>query len=266
MINASNHSHAQRVESQLLKQGWRKPDIDRLEEALTRKLNGRVYPGEETARALIGFLNDLQSPNESKRRIERLLAEASRREATAEPVTRRMTEKMLRVLSIEKLADAPDALQGAPFPDRPRDGYDGAFKYTSWKIASLLGAYKLTPVFIATVNGRWIIDWYTPSKRTRSEATAVLKVLDLGARGLLSKVKRCKDPDCPLWFYQRSSHNRFHSLKCQQHFFRADPNQREKHAEEMRLYRLSQKRRKEREDRVWQQNRRRAKGHNTPMG
>jgi len=173
-----------------------------------------------------------------------------------------MTEKMLRLLNIKESAKIPQALRGAPFLDRPRAGQDGAFKHASWKIASLLRAYRLTPIFFATVDGRWIIDWYTASKKTRSEATALLKALDLAARGLLSRVRKCKDPDCPrglhpdspsgpLWFYQGPSHNHFHSLKCQQHYFHSDPNQKKKHAAEMRLYRLNEKRRKERENQVW---------------
>jgi hypothetical protein len=199
----------------------------------------RMYPGEGTADRLVNWLNDPRSRKQSRNRVEQLLAAAERRRDASEAITRQMSERMMRTLGVVEPPELPKDLRNAPFPDRYRRGRQDDFEKAAREINSILLGYRLTPIFVTSASDRWIVDWFTPgrSARTREEAIALLKLLDLASQGLLARVRRCKNPECGVWFYQRFRVQKFHSEECQQGFFRANPEWKEKRAARMRALR-----------------------------
>lgn len=80
------------------------------------------------------------------------------------------------------------------------------------------------------------------------EADAVFGVLRLASYRFLDRVRECLT--CQKWLYAHPSHKKFCDAACQLKYFASTPRQKEKRAEYMRRYRVDQKQRAERAQRL----------------
>ena len=80
------------------------------------------------------------------------------------------------------------------------------------------------------------------------EGDAVFGVLRLASYGFLERVRQCLT--CQKWIYAHPSHKKYCDLACQLKYFASTPRQKEKRAEYMRRYRVDQKQRTERAQRL----------------
>jgi hypothetical protein len=208
---------------------------------LRSHMHDRTYVGEKTAEPLIEWLN---SQSRSLGHIGNLVAAAERRRQAVEP-TREVFQRMVSALGI-KGQDAQSILSvEAAKPDRGRRGMQSVFRVATAEINLLLSKYRLTPRLFASEDDRWTIDWgvVSPSSISDSEATALLRFLNLASQGLLSRVRKCRNADCGLWFYARFSHQKCHSAGCQQQVYRSDQKWKAHRCEYMKQLRQLHKRR-----------------------
>ena len=99
----------------------------------------------------------------------------------------------------------------------------------------------VAPVLSDVSTSRWNVAWRMVGKMDPLQGLALVKLLHLADGGLLDRVRKCASEDCGSWFYQRFSHQQFHSKKCQERTFRAKPGWKERHAEQMRQLRHTKK-------------------------
>jgi hypothetical protein len=123
------------------------------------------------------------------------------------------------------------------------------FRATELDIRSCLAKHvsrsklAVAPVLVGASPNRWQVDWRLVEKvRLRPlQALALIKLLHLGDKGLLSRVRKCGKRECGEWFYARFEHQRFHSKRCQQEAFRSDPEWKKHRAEYMKQLRQDKK-------------------------
>jgi hypothetical protein len=89
---------------------------------------------------------------------------------------------------------------------------------------------------------RWDVQWDPVSKSMiRAQAVAFSSCLDLGATGLLGRIRTCKREACGQWFFAKFEHQRFHSEQCQQQTFKSSPEWKKQRAEYMKRLRHEEK-------------------------
>jgi len=110
-------------------------------------------------------------------------------------------------------------------------------------VAAIVRRAKLgvAPIVGAVGPKSWDVDWRLVGKMYPPQALALIRLLHLAARGALDRVRHCENKKCGRWFYGRFSHQRFHSLVCQQETFRHDPDWQAKRREYMKDLRQRKK-------------------------
>jgi hypothetical protein len=114
----------------------------------------------------------------------------------------------------------------------------------AWRIGKTLKRYRLRPLIVLPDKGNnWTIQWtqipfgipWAPAAFMRgqgsivsSEGDAVVIVLSLAqkthrGRRLIDQIKRCKHPECRVFFFATRESQDFHSMKCQQRFYKSSP-------------------------------------------
>ena len=171
----------------------------------------RTYTGESEANALIEWLN--QTPR-GYRQVEQLLTE------------------------LAQLGEALDALAAADLQSRRRRANPEAlrtFKQSTRRVQRILDGYRFRPNVMGGGGPQSICAFTWSGNRPGWEA--VLRIMELGERGLLWRVRRCRQ--CGKWFYARLRHKHFCSVRCQQAHYKSSAEWREHRREYMQRYRES---------------------------
>jgi hypothetical protein len=169
----------------------------------------RAYLGERSAKILLEWLNSKARPKND--RVGKLLALND--DLSALPST---PEQLKRMLGAAKKIDG--LVRGSKL--------------------------RLMPVLDMTAGSSsgsryWHVEW-VPTKSTL-QTRALVELLRLASSGSLSRIRRCGDSDCHVWFFARFRHQMFHSQHCQKEAFRKDPAEMARRRDYMRNERAKQR-------------------------
>ena len=89
----------------------------------------------------------------------------------------------------------------------------------------------------------WEVSWRVVGRLPMAQGLALLRVVQLAEKGMLSHVRRCGWKECNKWFFQKVSHQNFHSNHCQQRANKSTEQWKKKHREYMKQMRHADKQR-----------------------
>jgi hypothetical protein len=179
------------------------------------------FHGQENVQPLIDFLNK-DGPVTTL--LEKLIDAAERRHEASVPTTEKDFQHMAEVMGMPRIPRK--VLRIGPAIDRPRKNYETVYQRASEDIKAILDKVSFTPIFLATVKGRWVVTWAGAGVQG-SEADALFRFLQLAADGLLKKVARCADPACRKWFFRALPQAKFHAKKCRVRVYETDEERKE---------------------------------------
>lgn len=117
------------------------------------------------------------------------------------------------------------------------------------RVNGILDGLKYSPM-VSNDRGSWHIHWEAETKG--SAADAVWLWLELVARGLLSRLRRCARAKCPRWYFKRFDHTTFCSVKCRNADTKENPTKIEaRKLYEKRYYREQKEKAQEELKGVW---------------
>jgi hypothetical protein len=202
-----------------------------------------MYPGESTSAPLIQWLN---SPRKSETGLIAGLMQAAEEQSAIEntaPVD--VFTTLLPELNDPRKSDAAKK----KFAESLRRYKKDSGKLTR-AINSILDFYTFTPFVECDrgTNGRmyWTTKWRQPdwqeAKISQRELDTLMKLLELAARGLLHRVRRCEDRKCGRWFYARfENRSKFCRKDCQERCYKSNEKYLQQHRDQMKKKRINEK-------------------------
>jgi hypothetical protein len=155
------------------------------------------FAGQQEAAILLQWLND-----EGPRRIG-----AEREGGRAE---KRMRERIAQL--IEDLNKSAEEFLKSRKPDpEMTQRIDRELARHALRVKTI--NVEDTSRYKTYAEARWLFGWYS-SAGSRS-AEMIFRIVRLGERGLLARLRKCDRERCERWFYAKFNHQRFCSSRCQ---------------------------------------------------
>jgi hypothetical protein len=172
---------------------------------MTREhVHGRSYWGEADGRIVAQWLNRPTRPaGDAVERLISLDAQLPRMTAKLEPVEREIQRVFGDLVRRSRLALAPTLKHVEP--------------------------------------GRWELGWGLVGNMSPPQALAFVALGRVAEKGLLRRIRQCRNERCGRWFFARFGHVRFCSARCRERTFQADPGWRAYRADYMRQHRAEKK-------------------------